>query len=109
MRTDVSGYIERAHTHRKLRHRAAAFLTALSVLVSLSVFWQLRSVGTAMEDGELCGIQEHTHSDECYEERLICGLEESQSPEGHHHTAEWYEKALVCGLEEHIHTADCRC
>ena len=77
-----------------------------------------------MEDGELCAEQEHTHSEECYEKRLICGLSEPNelltsetadsgtaaeessgtAPPVHHHTEECYEKMLVCGLEEHTHS-----
>ena len=68
-----------------------------------------------------CGNEEHTHSEECYETRLLCGKEES---EGHTHTDACYETelVLVCGLEEsepildeegevievgHVHTAEC--
>ena len=72
MKTDVSGYINRIRVRTKRRHRIAAFLTAMSLMVSSAVFWQLRGVGTAMEDEYYCGKQEHTHSDECYETVLVC-------------------------------------
>lgn len=72
-----------------------------------------------------CGKQEHTHTDECYqqdengefvldengEKILICELEE------HVHTEECYvepeatepedERELICGKEEHTHTDEC--
>lgn len=50
----------------------------------------------------------HTHSDGCYQRRLVC-----QIPEGHVHTdgcyapAETAEQTLVCPLAEHTHTLAC--
>ena len=46
-----------------------------------------------------CGIEEHEHTDGCYESVLICGQEES---EGHHHSEACYDEsgALICGQEE---------
>lgn len=62
----------------------------------------------------VCGKQEHTHIDACYEEDVplsggpveqayICGLEE------HTHTEDCYDEAgeLICTLEEHTHNAEC--
>lgn len=89
------------HANRKLRHRIAAFLTAMSIVVSMAVFWQLRGVGTAMDNTHTCGLQEHSHTDNCYEKVLIC--EDSE----HEHTEECYEKRLVCGLDEHEHSSGC--
>lgn len=56
-----------------------------------------------------CGMEEHTHTDECYGDVLVCELEEG---EGHVHTDECYEivRTLVCELEEsegHTHTEEC--
>ena len=101
MRIDVPQYIRNVRANRKLRHRIAAFLTAMSMAVSMAVFWQLRGVGTAMTDTGTCTLQEHTHSDECYEKILICTDSE------HEHTDECYEKRLVCGLDEHKHSNEC--
>ena len=101
MRVDAEQYVRKMHANRKLRHRIAAFLTAMSMVVSMAVFWQLRGVGTAMDNTQTCGLQEHTHTDECYEKVLIC--EDSE----HEHTEECYEKRLVCGLDEHEHSSGC--
>ena len=83
------------------------------------------------EQGELtCTVEEHTHSEECYDENgeVICGKEEHthneacyeqiqtltcEIPEGegaHTHTDDCYvtEKELTCGkLELHTHTEEC--
>ena len=65
----------------------------------------------ATEQTAYCGHEEHQHSQECYEKRLICGHEET-SGEPHVHTAECYQqqRVLICGLEEapgHIHDESC--
>ncbi|MBQ6636310.1 MAG: fibro-slime domain-containing protein [Lachnospiraceae bacterium] len=51
-----------------------------------------------------CGIEEHQHSDACYETALTCGKTES---EGHHHTGDCYGKVLICEKEVHIHSTAC--
>ena len=53
-----------------------------------------------------CGLEEHQHSDECYREYLICGLEESK---GHQHSDSCYtiDRHLICTAEEHTHDQDC--
>lgn len=39
----------------------------------------------------------HVHTDDCYEDVLICELEENEE---HTHTEECYEKQLICGFED---------
>ena len=45
-------------------------------------------------------MEEHTHSEVCYADALVCGIEES---EGHQHTDACYqiESTLICGQEEY--------
>ena len=81
-----------------------SLLLVLSVFVSSGVLWELRDTVVTMVNEPLCGFEEHEHTDECYEYRLVCGLEENEE---HTHTDECYEKVLVCGYEEHLHTALC--
>ena len=61
-----------------------------------------------LEKTAVCGIEEHQHSDSCYEERLVCGQEESG---GHHHEESCYSTVteLTCGMEEHRHSEDKGC
>ena len=91
MRVDVSQYIGNIRKGRKLRHRVAAFLTAMSMAVSMTVFWQLRSVGTAMEPQGTCTKQEHTHTDECYETVLVCGHDTDSSAQDTDSVSEKYD------------------
>lgn len=57
------------------------------------------------EKQPLCGLEEHTHDENCYDESgaLICTLSE------HTHTKSCYEAAKqpLCGLEEHTHDESC--
>ena len=57
------------------------------------------------EKQPLCGLEEHTHDESCYDESgaLTCTLSE------HTHTESCYEAAKqpLCGLEEHTHDENC--
>ncbi len=109
MKNIVNSYVRRFRAEHRRSHRMAAMLAALALLVAAGVAWQLHATGIAMTNETFCGLEEHTHTEDCYEKVLACGLEES---EGHTHTDACYEekKELVCGLEEsegHTHTDDC--
>ncbi len=84
--------------------------TAASIVVFVTVY-SLILPGITMERTAFCGMEEHEHSDACYEitETVVCGQEEF---EGHEHTEECFtaEQVLVCELEEnedHAHTDEC--
>lgn len=92
-----------------LRDRKARRFWArvISVLASVVVFistYALILPAITMETVAACGIEAHQHSDDCYEEVLVCGMEES---EDHQHTDSCYERVLICGKEAHIHSAEC--
>ncbi|MCD7823698.1 MAG: prealbumin-like fold domain-containing protein [Oscillospiraceae bacterium] len=109
MRNIVYSYIDRFRHERHERLVLGSVLLLLAIIVSITVYWQLRYTGITMTNETYCGYEEHTHTEECYEYTLICELEES---EGHSHTDECYEEQLVliCTLEEsegHIHDDTC--
>ncbi|WP_297956832.1 carbohydrate binding domain-containing protein [uncultured Ruminococcus sp.] len=104
MKNYIDGFYELIHKNSLKRRRMVSLLLVLSMFVSSGVLWGLHDTGITMVNEELCGIAEHTHTDECYEDVLVCGLEEGEE---HTHTAECYERRLVCGMEEHIHNAVC--
>lgn len=58
----------------------------------------------AQEGAALCGIKEHSHSDACYEKKLICGQDEDT---GHVHTDKCYDSILSCEKTEHTHELIC--
>ena len=94
--------------HRQWQH---ALLAMAAVVVFITVYMLILPAITMT--GPTCGLEEHTHSDSCYELRLVCGLEEI--PEGdtaHVHGPACYEQqqVLTCGQEEgsgHTHTDAC--
>lgn len=106
MKNYFDGFYEIIHKNSVKRRRMISLLLVLSMFVSSGVLWELHDTVITMvnEDEPLCGIDEHTHTDECYEKVLICGLEENDE---HTHTDECYEKVLKCSLEEHVHASLC--
>ncbi len=116
MRNIVNTYVDRFRHEKKVKIRLACILAALAAVVTVVVFWQLHYTGIAMTNEVYCGMEEHIHTDDCYEQVLVCGLEESDdvcdedgnlTQEGHVHTEDCYETQLTCGLEEHTHTIEC--
>ena len=57
------------------------------------------------EKQPLCGLEEHTHDENCYDESgaLICTLSEHTHPKSCYEAA----KQPLCGLEEHTHDESC--
>ena len=104
MKNYNDGFYELIHKNSLKRRRMISLLLVLSMFVSSGVLWGLRDTGITMVNEEQCGVPEHTHTDECYADVLICGLEENEE---HTHTEECYERQLVCGYEEHIHDLGC--
>lgn len=108
MKEILERYISQFHRDHQKRRKAIALFVVLSLLVSGSVTWRLKSDGIAMTNEAFCGKEEHQHSDACYTKVLTCGLEET---EGHHHSKEagCYEeqKTLVCTEKEHTHGDGC--
>ncbi len=116
MKNIVNTYVDRFRNEKRTRMRLIAILVALAAVVTVVVFWQLHYTGIAMTNEVYCGMEEHQHDASCYEEVLVCGLEESDDvydedgnlvEAGHVHTDDCYVTQLTCGLEEHTHTIDC--
>ncbi|WP_455501233.1 SpaA isopeptide-forming pilin-related protein [Gemmiger sp.] len=109
MENIVREYMDKFGKDRTHKRRYACLLGVLALLVCLAVFWRLKLVGTAMTNEATCGLQEHTHTDECYEDVLVCGIATGETADGaeHEHTADCYQRQLVCDLPEHTHTPDC--
>ena len=105
----VKDYLNELSKRQKKRRKIGVAVTLLVVLVIGSVVGVLMQYGVAMTGDAKCGIEEHTHTEECYTDELVCGQEEG---EGHIHTDECYEmiQELICGQEEgeeHAHTEEC--
>lgn len=104
---------EQYSENRKRKRIRFRILFALACIVVFATTYALILPAITMEK-EVCGIEEHTHTERCYEvtedvteTKLVCTQE-------HEHTDECYEtvtipgeKTLVCGKAEHTHTFDC--
>ncbi len=104
MKTIYEVILSEVNRKKMQRHRMIALLLVLSLFVTSGVSWALHGVGLTLANEAECGIEEHVHTDECYEEQLVCGLEDDTE---HVHTDECREMKLVCELPEHVHDAAC--
>lgn len=76
----VEQYLLQLNTQKQRFRRSVAFLTVLSLLVILTVSWNLRQTGVAFANNANCGLEEHQHSEVCPMEKvLICGWETEES------------------------------
>lgn len=105
MKDIVNRYIDRFQKNHRNFRRYIIFVGVLAIITIIGVNWGLHQEGISMTDEYICGYQEHQHTDDCYQNELICGQEENDE---HQHSEECYEKTLVCTLPEHIHTDSCK-
>lgn len=82
-------YYNMLKTSKKHRRRFICVLIVLSVFVASFVGWKLKITGITMTDDVYCGMEEHSHTAECYE------------------TNENGESVLVCKRTEHTHSLAC--
>lgn len=113
-------------THEKRRRwRRAVSVLACAVVFCTTYALILPAITLSAEPK--CGLEEHTHTEDCYETRLVCGQAEdpetdpapAEDPEtdpagsqeaagpAHVHTDACYEQVLVCEQPEHTHTDAC--
>ena len=113
-------------THEKRRRwRRAVSVLACAVVFCTTYALILPAITLSAEPK--CGLEEHTHTEDCYETRLVCGQAEdpetdpapAEAPEtdpagsqeaagpAHVHTDACYEQVLTCEKPEHTHTDAC--
>ena len=97
----------RIHKYKKFHktwNRAVSFIA--SVVVFVTTYALILPALTLESGAAMCGMETHQHSDDCYEEFLVCEQEES---DGHRHDDECYDvyTELVCEIEEHKHNNSC--
>lgn len=86
----------------RVGRRTVAITLALLVAVgTLPIVWP-----SASGNEPACGLEEHTHSEECFE--LVCTQPEGDIFGSHAHTEGCFAQKLVCGCEEGAeHTSEC--
>lgn len=125
MATDNTEYLGKHKKFRSDYKKLAAFFFIAAIIVAIIVFWWLKLIGITATGEAFCGINEHTHSDDCYISEIICGFEETVSgtlpneeqtsladeseATEENTTEETTEEAeeTTTAAETHIHTDDC--
>lgn len=107
MKNIVNDYVEKFQKHHKNYKKYMMVFAVLAVVTVIGVNWQLHQTGISMTADYQCGLEEHTHTEDCYTKELTCGQAESDEEGGHHHTEDCYTEELTCGKTEHTHTTEC--
>ena len=105
--------LREAAKHKLQNRRRKRWQKTVSILACLVVFCTVYALilpALTAEADTYCGKEEHTHTEDCYKDKLICGKEEGQG--AHQHTDDCYREveALVCQIPEsdgHQHTEAC--
>lgn len=73
MHETIKKMVHSFEKQREQRRRVYAAFTALAILVSVSTTYLLVQPASTMAADYICGMEEHIHTEDCYEEVLICG------------------------------------
>ncbi|MBE6900706.1 MAG: Cna B-type domain-containing protein [Ruminococcaceae bacterium] len=102
---------QRMKKYAKRNKRKKIWMKVLSVLSAVVVFcttYALILPAITQEREVFCGKEEHIHSEACLakeEKILVCEIPEE---EAHFHSDECFENLLVCETEEnHVHSEEC--
>jgi hypothetical protein len=89
----------RKNRRRKIWHRLVSLMACIVVFVTT---YALILPAITMAKTAYCGIEEHHHTAECFEKRLICGFDAAASPV----LSEASGFSESTGLSENSETAD---
>lgn len=93
----VSDYIKKLLKDKARLRKWKGITLALSCVVVFCVVYALTLPAITLEGKTICGMEEHTHTEECYQDdKLICGKEE------HQHTEYCYEKEEEQPVENEV-------
>ena len=59
------------NSEKRRWRKMVLILTALSLVVALFTVWNLRMTGVTIANSATCGYEEHQHSEECPQEKLL--------------------------------------
>lgn len=91
----VSEYIKKLLKDKARLKKWKRITLALSCVVVFCVVYALTLPAITLEGKTICGMEEHTHTEECYQDdKLICDKEE------HQHNEDCYEKEEEQPVEE---------
>lgn len=103
--------LSRVNRYLARKRRRRMWAKVVSVLACVVVFcttYALILPAVTMEREPACGLEAHTHEDDCYTEQrtLICSLAEDEA-HSHDDSCWKIEQILTCDLSEHTHTEEC--
>lgn len=104
MANTIKNKVAKFKEQRNYKKKLYTWFTVLALVIALSTLWVLVQPANTISGQLICGLEEHTHTEECYERQLICDQEEGEE---HTHNEECWEKVLVCSTPEHTHIAEC--
>ena len=85
--------LREAAKHKLQNRRRKRWQKTVSILACLVVFCTVYALilpALTAEADIYCGKEEHTHTEDCYQDKLICGQEEGQG--AHQHTEACYRE-----------------
>ena len=78
----VEQFVIQLNKKKQRFRRAVTVLTLLSLVVMMTVTWNLRQTGITLANDASCGYKEHQHNEECPMEKvLICSYDFEESAE----------------------------
>lgn len=93
----VSDYIKKLLKDKARLKKWKKITLALSCVVVFCVVYALTLPAITLEGKTICGMEEHTHTEECYQDdELVCDKEE------HQHTEDCYEKEEEQSVENEV-------
>lgn len=93
----VSEYIKKLLNDKARLKKWKRITLALSCVVVFCVVYALTLPAITLEGKTICGMEEHTHTEECYQDdELVCDKEE------HQHTEDCYEKEEEQPVENEV-------
>lgn len=128
MQKGIQATIHQMFTDKKGRNQTRLIVLTLAMVVLFMVYYFLSSTALTMEREPQCGLEEHSHTEACYdvpillcplneeEVTYICGLENDLNHthdgvclgEPHSHGPECWQSTTICGYDyEHSHIEDC--
>ena len=91
---------EKYVAQRKRRMRLLKTVTALALVVAICTSYVLMMPGLTMAAETYCGLEEHTHTADCYVDELTCLISEREA-------TTVFTDIMRCSFEPHRHSSDC--
>ena len=91
---------EKYVAQRKRRMRLFKTVTALALVVAICMSYVLMMPGLTMAAETYCGLEEHTHTADCYVDELTCLISEREA-------TTVFTDIMRCSFEPHRHSSDC--